>query len=414
MSEILFLSHRIPYPPDKGDKIRSYHLLEALAADHTLHVGTFVDDPADWVHVEAVQRLCKGETCIRPLHPQRARLRSASGLLSGQPLTLAYYRDAILHRWVRELGARRPLAGVFAFSACMAQYATKAALAPGAPRVLDLCDVDSDKWRQYAGNHGQPLKAVYAREARTLAAAEARFVRDFDATLVIAEPEARLLRQGAGEGASRIRVVGNGVDTGYFDPARRYERPFPDDVRAVVFTGAMDYHANVDGVAWFAREVLPAIRRDSPQVRFVIVGSNPAAEVQALAGLPGVVVTGRVADVRPYLAHAVVVVAPLRIARGVQNKVLEALAMARPVVATENALQGIPEALQAGVAVTSDPARMAEAVCAAIAAGTDAPAGRECVQRHYGWSAHLGKVVRLFDRTANAGARLATPGTVVA
>jgi sugar transferase (PEP-CTERM/EpsH1 system associated) len=396
MSEVLFLAHRLPYPPDKGDKIRSYHLLKALAAEHTMHLGTFVDDPADWAHVEAVRRMCKGDICIRPLNPALARLRSARGFLSGQPLTLAYYRDAVLRRWVRELSARRSLVGTFAFSACMAQYAMHITLGSGAPRVLDLCDVDSDKWRQFAASHGQPMKAVYAREARTLSAVETNCVREFDVTLVIAEPEARLLREQTGDDADRIRVVGNGVDTDYFDPSREYERPFSVDSRAIVFTGAMDYHANVDGVQWFARDVLPAIRRARPDAVFVIVGANPSAHVRALAEVSGVVVTGRVLDVRPYLAHSAVVVAPLRLARGVQNKVLEALAMARPAVVTPNAVQGIPSVLEAGVLVTADAAAMSEAVIRCLDAGQAENQGRRFVIERYAWPQHLRKVSALF------------------
>jgi sugar transferase (PEP-CTERM/EpsH1 system associated) len=371
-------------------------LLKALAAEHTVHLGTFVDDPADWAHVEAVRRMCKGEICIRPLNPAFARLRSARGFLNGQPLTLAYYRDTVLRRWVREVSAHRSLVGAFAFSACMAQYVRHITLGSGASRVLDLCDVDSDKWRQFAASHGQPMKAVYTREARTLSAAEADYVRDFDATLVIAEPEARLLRERTGDDADRVRLVGNGVDTGYFDPTREYERPFPADARAIVFTGAMDYHANVDGVKWFARDVLPAIRQARPDAVFVIVGSNPLADVRVLAEVPGVVVTGRVPDVRPYLAHAAVVVAPLRLARGVQNKVLEALAMARPVVVTPNAVQGIPSAQEAGVLVTADAAAMSAAVIRCLGAGQAENQGRRFVIERYAWPQHLRKVTALF------------------
>lgn len=396
MSDLLFLAHRIPYPPDKGDKIRSYHFLKALAADNTVHLGTFVDDPADWRHVETTQRLCKGETCIRPLNTVLARIRSATGLLRDEPLTLAYYRDSALRRWVQELGTRRQLAGVFAFSACMAPYAAQAALGPGAPRVLDLCDVDSDKWRQYAASHGQPMKAVYTREARTLSSAEADYVRAFDATLVIAETEARLLRERIGDAADRVQVVGNGVDTEYFDPARVYERPFPIDSRAIVFTGAMDYYANVDGVQWFAHEVFPAIRSSDSKAIFVIVGSNPTPAVRDLEDMKGVIVTGRVPDVRPYLAHACVVVAPLWIARGIQNKVLEALAMDRPVVATANALQGIPAVDEAGVARVSDHSEMAGAVLSLMAPSALKSKGRAFVRTNFSWTSRQEDLVRQF------------------
>ena len=396
MSEILFLAHRIPYPPDKGDKIRSYHLLRALAAQHEVHLGTFVDDPADWAHVETVRRLCR-ETCIRPLSTRNARLRSAGGLLTGEPLTMAYYRDRALRGWVQCLAARRPLDGVLAFSSSMGQYAEGLRLRRGAVRVMDFCDVDSDKWRQYAESHSLPMRLVYQREARTLARTEARYVREFDASVVISDAEAGILRDQAGGSRDRILVAPNGVDTDYFDPAASFANPFAPGMRPVVFTGAMDYQANVDGVQWFARDVLPEIRRRLPDVVFVIVGSNPAPEVLGLVGQVGVVVTGRVPDVRPYLAHAEVVVAPLRVARGVQNKVLEAMAMARPVVATENAVQGIPQAAGAGVHVTSDPTLMARFVVDCATNGDDGTRARQFVLERYVWQRNLARVSALFE-----------------
>ena len=414
MSELLFLSHRIPYPPDKGDKIRSFHVLRELAKRHTVHVGTFIDDPADWQHVEALRRLCGGETCVRPLEPRRARLRSLRGLLGDEPLSVAYYRDAQLARWVKDVGIRRPLGGVFAFSSSMCQYASIVPLAGRAPRVVDFCDVDSDKWRQYAASHRFPLNVVYRREAALLARLEGRCAGQFDASLVISEAEASLLRALAGRARDRVRVVPNGVDTQFFDPATSYPNPFETSVLPIVFTGAMDYQANVDGVRWFASEVLPGVRQREPRARFVIVGSNPASAVTALAKPQETVVTGRVPDVRPYLAHAAVVVAPLRIARGVQNKVLEAMAMARPVVATENALQGIPEASQAGICVASDPGRMADAVCSVLAGAAAEPRGRECVRQHYSWNDHLETVGLLFDRVVSSGADVNAARTALA
>jgi sugar transferase (PEP-CTERM/EpsH1 system associated) len=406
MSEILFLSHRIPYPPDKGDKIRSYHLLKALAERHTVHLGTFIDDPADWAHVEAVQRLCGGETCIRPLNPRTARLRSARGLLAGKPLTLAYYCDRELHRWVGRLAERRSLVGVFAFSSSMGQYAEQVPLPKGAPRVLDFCDVDSDKWRQYAAGHGLPLNLVYGREARTLESLESRYVESFNATLVISDAEADILRRVTGQGSGRIRVVPNGVDTDYFDPTQEFVNPFEPAARPIVFTGAMDYQANVDGVRWFADRIFPAIHSHQPTALFAIVGSNPTAEVTALGRRPGVLVTGRVPDVRPYLAHAAVVVAPLRIARGVQNKVLEALAMARPVVATPNAVQGIPRAEDAGIRVVADAASVAAEICKSLSRPDVTDVGRSFVLQRYDWRRHLETVCGLFDSAPRGEASL--------
>jgi sugar transferase (PEP-CTERM/EpsH1 system associated) len=305
-----------------------------------VHLGTFVDDQDDWQHVGTLREVC-GEVCVRPLVPRMARLRSLAGLARGRALTIDYYRDAQLSAWVRDLAQERPLAGVFVYSSSMAQYAAQLTLPAGVPRILDLCDVDSDKWRQYAKGRSGPLRWLYAREGRLLEVAERRYAGQFDWTLVIADVEAELMRSIAPESGDRIRVLPNGVDTEYFDPARDWPCPFPAGSWPVVFTGAMDYHPNVDGVKWCAAEVLPRVRAQVPEASFWIVGSNPADEVRALERSGEVTVTGRVPDVRPYLAHAAVVVAPLRIARGVQNKVLEAMAMARPVVSTPQAAQGL-------------------------------------------------------------------------
>jgi sugar transferase (PEP-CTERM/EpsH1 system associated) len=411
MTEILFLAHRLPYPPNKGDKIRSWHLLDGLARRATVHVATFVDDPADWEHVGAVRAVC-GEVCVRPLPRLRARMRGLRGMLSAEALTTAYYRDRELGRWVRDLAARRSLDAVYVFSSSMAQYAEGLPLTGRGARVLDLCDVDSDKWRQYAASHGGPARWIYRREARLLAEYERRAVSGFDATVVVAEAEAKLVRTIAPGFGPRIRVVPNGVDAEYFDPASGGADPYPPGCRVVAFTGAMDYHPNVDAVRWFTNSVFPGVRAAVPDALFAIVGSNPVSEVRALACPGAVIVTGRVADVRPYLAHAAVVSAPLRIARGVQNKVLEAMAMARPVVATHNALQGIPGAGQAGVVLADEAAPMTRCVTQMLLhPRSSEPALRSFVVDGFGWSARIDEVAGLLVAAPQATAS-SLPGRV--
>ena len=185
MSEILFLSHRVPYPPTKGDKIRSWHLLSGLARRCTVHLGSFVDDPADWSDLDALRAVC-GELCLRPIERRSALARGLTGLLHGAPVTTGYYRDRALGDWVRALAARRPLDAVFVYSSSMAQYADGPSLAIDGPRVIDFCDVDSDKWRQYAESHAPPARWVYAREARLVERCERRATLAFDAALVSA------------------------------------------------------------------------------------------------------------------------------------------------------------------------------------------------------------------------------------
>lgn len=402
MTELLFLAHRIPYPPDKGDKIRSYHLLKHLARDYTVHLGTFIDDARDWRYVDDVRKMCGGESRFVALPPWRAKLRSLAALATGDPLTLRYYRDARLLRWVRELCAARRIERVLVFCSAMAQYVEGARA--GMHRALDFVDLDSDKWRQYSERRGGPMRWLYRREADTLFACERRYAADFDASFFVSEAEARLFTARAPETAARVSYVENGVDTEYFSPEREYACPYPADEAPLVFTGAMDYWANVDAVAWFAREVFPLVRAQYAAARFYIVGARPAPEVRELGRIPGVKVTGMVPDVRPYLAHARAAVAPLRIARGVQNKVLEAMAMARPVVASSQAVDGIEPCAELAAWVGDAPETAAPLLLTLLRASDMKPLGRVLrahVLRHYSWHENLARLEAILKHGAS-------------
>jgi sugar transferase (PEP-CTERM/EpsH1 system associated) len=337
MQELLYLVHRIPYPPDKGDKIRSYHLLKHLSQHYRVHLGTFIDDEKDRRYLGKVRNLC-GETCFVDLYPKRARLRSLRGLLSGQPLTLPYYRDRSLQAWVNSVLETRPIRNILIFSSAMAQYVDHAG---PARRIIDFVDIDSDKWMQYATTKTWPMSWIYRRESRLLLGYERKIAEDFDGAAFVSQSEASLFKQLAPEVAAKVTYFNNGVDGDYFSPQNSYPNPYPASIHPLVFIGAMDYWANVDAVGWFARSIFPTIRAQLPKVEFHIVGARPATEVMALAALPGVTVAGSVPDVRPYLAHASLAVVPLRIARGIQNKVLEAMAMEKIVVASPQAMEGI-------------------------------------------------------------------------
>jgi sugar transferase (PEP-CTERM/EpsH1 system associated) len=390
MENLLLLVHRIPFPPNKGDKIRSYHLLRHLAARYRVHLGTFVDDPDDWQYVDQVRAQCAGSHFAR-LDPKLARLRSLGALLSGRALSFDYYRDAGMQAWVERTMREQKIDRVVVFSSPMAQYIEGYA---NARRVIDYCDVDSDKWRQYAEQKRWPMSWLYAREARALLAYERQVARSCDAALFATAPEAQLFKSLAPESEAKIGHFNNGVDTDYFSPARAYANPFAIGERALVFTGAMDYWPNVDAVEWFAAEVFPKLAARFADLRFYIVGARPAPAVQALAKLPGVVVTGTVPDVRPYLAHAAVSVAPLRVARGVQNKVLEAMAMALPVVVSPQALEGIDAAPGADVLLADGAEDFAAAVIRVL--GEDDLAlrarARERVERLYSWPSNLANI----------------------
>jgi sugar transferase (PEP-CTERM/EpsH1 system associated) len=392
LPELLFLAHRVPYPPDKGDKIRAWHLLEHLSHRYRVHLGAFVDDPDDWRRVEKLRSVC-ASTYFAPLHPRRAKLRSLAGLLTGDPLTLPYYRHRGLQAWV---GARLAAGTtrVLAYSSAMARFVIHA---DGARRVMDFVDIDSDKWRQYAATRPWPLSWLYRREGEQLLVWEREVAEKFDASLFVSATEAADFRALAPESAARVGHYNNGVDANYFSPERDYPNPYPAASEAVAFTGAMDYWPNIDAVTWFAREVLPGLRAARPGLLFAIVGSRPSAPVRALAELPGVLVTGRVDDVRPWLAHARVVVAPLRIARGIQNKVLEAMAMACEVVATPQALEGIPARVGEEVRLVRDSGEMQRETLAALAGPALGAAARARVLNDFAWETALAPVDRLLE-----------------
>jgi glycosyltransferase involved in cell wall biosynthesis len=476
--DLLFLSHRIPYPPDKGDKIRAWHMFRHLARRFRVHLGCLLDDPDDAARVAELRPLCADLACIQ-IDRRMQRLKALLRARPGQPLTLGYFHDARLQRWVDATLARHAIRHIFVYSSAVAHYvmrapASHAALRGDNPRddnirretarqdavrVLDMVDVDSAKWSAYAATAGWPARAVYAREGRTLLAFERRAARVFTRSIFVNEAEWRHFVDLAPEARDRTGWIDNGVDLAHFSPALTFADPFPpigqpsgrpaghrdppgpgDDLLPrplregvggrgsgaggfgavlaptpppirlpqgqgesspaprLVFTGRMDYRPNIDAVTWFARAVLPKLRARVPDLRFAIVGSAPAPEVTQLAALPGVIVTGRVPDTRPWLAHASIVVAPLLIARGTQNKVLEAMAMGRPVIATPEAFEGVQAMPERDILLASGVEQTIERIIDVLS-GRHAGLGtaaRRAVELRHDWSVTLAPLDALF------------------
>jgi sugar transferase (PEP-CTERM/EpsH1 system associated) len=396
MKEILFLAHRIPYPPNKGDKIRSFNLLKYLSRSYRVYLGAFVDDPRDWRYVSDVEQYC-AETRLLPLHRVRGKLRSLRGLLAGEPLTVPYCRDRHMAAWVDAVMGRRDIHSVLVFSSGMAQYVEKHG---SVPRIIDFVDVDSDKWRQYAEKKAWPANWIYRREADRLFRFDRRIANSFDRSLFVSEHEAALFGQLAPETAGRVLAVRNGVDTVFFSGSEDYPNPYPLGARVMVFTGAMDYWANVDAVQWFADEAFPGIRRCLPAARFFVVGARPTEAVRALGRREGITVVGAVKDIRPYLRHAHAAVAPLRIARGIQNKVLEAMAMGKPVLASPAAMEGIEAETSLDVLVADQAADWADAALRMLRDGNPplwSEKNRRFVEQRYGWDNSLSRLGTLLE-----------------
>jgi sugar transferase (PEP-CTERM/EpsH1 system associated) len=395
MARILFLVHRLPYPPNKGDKVRSYHLLRHLSAQHEVHLGTFIDDPDDEVHRAKVDGLC-AQAYVGRLDANYARWRSLLGFVRGEPLTLPYHADAALRRWIRESMSRESFDAVIAFSSAMVQFVPE-----GLPFLVDFVDVDSAKWTQYASQRRWPLSWLYRREGRKLLEYERSVARRASASFFVTEKEVALFESLAPDCVGLSTAVGNGVDADYFAPDPARPSPFLESEVPVVFTGAMDYWPNVDAVRWFAQAMLPRLQQSWPRLRFHVVGRNPTPAVRALTA-QGVNVTGAVPDVRPFLQHAAVVVAPLRLARGVQNKVLEAMAMERPVVSAAACVEAIDAVDGRDVLPATSADDYVEAVSGLLQdpqrAIAISRAARRCVMNGYSWTTRLrGLDRRLID-----------------
>jgi sugar transferase (PEP-CTERM/EpsH1 system associated) len=393
---ILYLCHRIPYPPDKGDKIRAFHQLRAMAARHEVDVFTLADDAGDLKHREALAAHCN-RLIVARMHPKLARLRSLPYLLTGAPLTVPYFHSAELQAEVRQALSQRTYDRIFVYCSAMAQYVETAG---SIPVVVDLVDVDSDKWTQYAAHTKFPFATVYRREGRTLQAYERKVCEGAACVLLSTEREAQLARRIAPQ--AHVQVLPNGVDTEYFQPARESAV-----APAVVFTGDMSYFPNEEAVVYFARQVLPLIRRDIAGVRFLIVGRNPGRKVQDLQKLGGIEVTGFVPDVRDWLSQAQVAVAPFTIAAGIQNKILEAMASGLPVVATSRAAQGLSPKVADMVDQGDTVEELAEKIVLLLRdpnlahrRGLD---GRTRVTEDYSWTYTLGRLLQIVENPGPTG-----------
>ena len=389
------ICHRIPFPPDKGEKIRAWNMLRHLSARFAVHLGCLVDDPDDWAHVEELRGQVASLGAFR-IDRRRQKLRALLRARPGRALMPDFYDHPGLRAWTRDTAARTNPALRFAYTAAVAPYLIDL---PG-PKLLDFVDIDSQKWAEYAQGSGFPMRLVWAREARNLLRFETAAAMRFDANLFVSPAEADAFRACAPSVAGRIDFVENGVDLERFAPDPDRASPFARAAPRMVFTGHMDYWPNQDAVIWFAGQVLPLVRAALPQAEFWVVGANPDAAVRVLAALPGVQVTGRVADVRPYVAHAGLSVSPLRIARGIQNKVLEAMALGTPVLASGAAFAGI-DAVAGRDLLVADGAEAMAAAAIGVLRGQHpglGAAGRAAVSQRYRWDSTLARLDAIIDR----------------
>jgi sugar transferase (PEP-CTERM/EpsH1 system associated) len=387
---ILFLSQRVPYPPNRGDKITTWRLVERMRRDHDVHCVAFAHDDADRAGARGLEAMGIPISAF-DLSPKAARLRSLPLLLSSKPLTLGVFGSKALQREVDRLAPETDLA--YAYSSSMGAFLLPH---PELRRVMHFAELDSDKWHQYVARTKPPMRWVYAREWRTLLAFEHELAHAFEQNVFCTPLEQEIFRREI-PGAPSV-VLRNGVDLESFAPD-----PDAAEPGHVVFTGVMNYFPNADGCRWFADEILPRVRERVPDVHFSIVGAHPMPQVEALGRREGVTVTGFVDDTRDWLRRASVAVAPLRIARGIQNKVLEALAMGLPTVGTTCATQGTAGTDREHFLVEDEAEGFATAVADLLTdrerAGELAQAGRRFVEENYDWEVCL----RVLDEVLAGG-----------
>jgi sugar transferase (PEP-CTERM/EpsH1 system associated) len=399
---ILLVSQRVPYPPNRGDKIATYHYVRHLARRHEVSVACLADGKRDLDNVAGLAPLVRSVDAI-VCSPTRRRVRALAALATGRPLTVAYFDEPELHARVRARLAAEHFDAALVYGSGVAQYVEPFRRLP---RVIQFSDLDSLKWRQYAAAARPPKGWVYAAESRRLLAYERHLAATFARSLVCTDAELadfrRLIPGVRGE------VVRNGVDLDRFRSTGGERDPFN-----LVFTGVMDYLPNVDGVTWFCREVWPRIRAAEPCVTFTICGSSPTRDVKALGRLPGVTVTGAVPAVAPYLQRAGIAVVPLRIARGVQNKLLEAMAAGLPAVATTAARTGVVAQDGRDLFAADDPGDFAAAVVRLVRGRvlreTVGRAGRAVVEASYSWDRTLVRLEEVLAEVATGGAAPAAP-----
>ncbi|WP_324075831.1 MAG: TIGR03087 family PEP-CTERM/XrtA system glycosyltransferase [Erythrobacter sp.] len=399
MGGILFLAHRVPFPPDRGDRIRAHHLLKGLVRLGPVHVGCFAEGRGGKGEAELAE--LAASYCIAP-RTKPLPLAGIEAVLAGKPVSLTAFHSRRLEDWVRDTIARHQIEAIVVFSGQMGQYVPDDF---AGHVVIDLCDVDSAKFASYA--QGGERVWLNAREARLLAAEEERLGQRADATILISEAEAALYRSRlTAPDRVNVQVIGNGIDADFFDPAAARPHPALSEQAGphFVFTGQMDYRPNEQAALWVIEALLPKLREVLPDARFHVVGRNPTARLMAHHGAPGVHVWGEVPDVRPFIAAADAVLAPLLIARGVQNKVLEAMAMAKPVVLTPDAATGIAASHEEHWLVCPpDPAAMAQRIAGLIADPASqarvGAAARRFVLDHHGWEAMLAPLANLIGVT---------------
>jgi len=349
---ILFVCHKVPYPPNKGEKIRAFHIIKYLSKRHKIFLYSLCGNRDDFKHKEKLKEYCHSVNIYR-IYPLISFLRIFIYLFTRFPLTFAYFFSYCMNRDIENILKEGSIDAVFSYCSSSAQYTLDTK--KGVKKIIDFVDVDSDKWKRFADSVTFPLSLIYTLEAKRLQKWEKKINRTYDALLVTTEKEREKLELIDPSSEGKMRVISNGIDFDHFKPQKKEQ-----DKPALIFTGQMDYLPNVDAAIYFYKRILPLIKRDIPDIIFYIVGRSPSPIVRLIC--KKAVITGYVDDIRDYFPMASVYVASLQIVLGVKNKVLEAMASGLPVVATKEVLQSIEAIPEKEILIGETPEEFAQKV----------------------------------------------------
>ncbi len=396
---ILYLCHRFPFPPKRGGKIRPFNMIRHLsAAGHHVHVASLARTPQEAEEGRGITPHCAGfdvSVVSEPVQWARMVVR----LPMTTPSSMGYFYSRELAGKVRQLLGSKRWDLIFVHCSSVAQYVEHV---QGTPKILDFGDMDSQKWLEYAHYKPWPLSMGYHFEGRKMLAAEKRLARRFDLCTATTRAEWQTLED-YGTGA-QTDWFPNGVDADYFSPTDGHY-----DADTISFIGRMDYYPNQECMARFCKEVWPLLKGRRAGMKLLIVGADPSPEMRALGSLPGVTVTGSVPDVRPYIRSSALMVAPLAIARGTQNKILEAMGMGVPVVTGAAAAGGVDAEAQQHLLVADQPQAVAEAVLRIVENPAErarlAQSGRDRMLSHHAWPRSMQRLDGIIERCVSGHAR---------
>jgi len=398
--KVLYLCHRFPYPPKRGGKIRPFNMIRHLKSQgHEVTVCSLSRSVAETAEAEGIAPHCHAFHIGQVTEPVQM-LRMVLRLPLVTPSSMGYFYSAELAAKVRELLATQAFDLIFVHCSSVAQYVEHVT---HIPKILDFGDMDSQKWLEYAQRKPFPLSLGYRLEGTKMLWAEKRLARRFDLCTATTRAEWETL-QGYGTGAATDWFP-NGVDAAFFDPADAGY-----DADTISFIGRMDYYPNQECMARFCAEVWPQLKAQRPAMKLLIVGADPSAEMRRLGELPGVTVTGSVPDVRPYIRSSALMVAPLSIARGTQNKILEAMAMGVPVVTSSVAAGGVDAVAESHLLVADSATEITRAILRIAENPVErrrlAVAGRQRVLSHHAWPRSMQRLDGIIQRCRDSFAPL--------